>query len=68
MNPDLEESHYYHTIQYFNALVRQHGAKEVLDDLKMLDLLTYEALMLQLTENNKKKKQEAAIFRLNLWK
>lgn len=60
--PDLEESHYYHTIQYFNALIKQHGVKQVMDDLKLLDLLTYEAIVLQLSENERSKKPIAAIF------
>ena len=63
MTQDLEEAHYYHTIQYFNALIKKHGAKQVMDDLCMLDLLTYEALMLELSERSRKKVvRQAAIF------
>jgi hypothetical protein len=49
MNPselsDGEQAHYYHTLQYFNELVRVHGPKQVLEDLKNLDLTTYDSLL-----------------------
>jgi len=61
--PDWEESHYYHTIQDFNALVRSHGPKQVLDDLKNLDPLTYETIVVQCIATESKKKQTAAIFK-----
>ena len=60
--PDLEEAHYYHTIQYFNALIKQHGVKQVMDDLHLLDQLTYDDIVVQLTEN-KRKAPVAAIFK-----
>lgn len=59
-----EEAHYYHTIQYFNQLVRTHGAKVVLEDLKTLDLDTYDKLCYTLLEESvKKSRSVAAIFR-----
>jgi hypothetical protein len=62
--PDLEEAHYYHTIQYFNALIKKHGAKQVMDDLHMLDQLTYDDVVVYLTESKRKSRLPvAALFR-----
>ena len=64
MIPDLEEAHYYHTIQYFNALIKKHGAKQVMDDLHMLDQLTYDDIVVYLIERGRKSKLPiAALFR-----
>lgn len=40
----LEEAHYYHTIEDFNGLLEQYGAKQVLEDLRILSLTNYEDL------------------------
>lgn len=58
-----EEAHYIHTLQNFNALVREYGAKQVLEDLRSLDPLTYDTIVLQCIATGEKKKQIAAIFR-----
>jgi len=67
MNPSElrweEEAHYVHTLQYFNSLVKGHGAKQVLEDLRSLDPLTYDTIVLQCIATVEKKKQTAAIFR-----
>jgi hypothetical protein len=67
MNPQEmrweEEAHYYNTIQYFNALVRQHGAKQVLEDLKHLDLLTFDAIAVEFSCKQGKQKEIAALFK-----
>jgi hypothetical protein len=57
-----EEAHYIHTLQYFNALIRKHGAKQVLDDLKNLDLDSYAEVCYNVLQAQTKK-QAAAIFR-----
>lgn len=64
MNPQEmkweEEAHYFNTIQYFNALVRANGAKQVLEDLQHLDLTTYEELVKICLELGSEKKQKVA--------
>lgn len=57
-----EEAHYIHTIQYFNELIRKHGAKQVLEDLKNLDLDSYTEICYNVMQAQNKK-QAAAIFR-----
>lgn len=57
-----EEAHYYHTLQYFNELVRKFGAKRVVEDLKILDLTVYEDVV-QSIAKEEKKRPLAAIFR-----
>jgi len=67
MNPQEmkweEEAHYIHTIQYFVALMRQHGAQQVLEDVKILDLDIYNNLCYTVLQAETKKKREAAIFK-----
>jgi hypothetical protein len=58
-----EEAHYIHTIQYFVALMRQHGVKQVLDDVKILDLDIFNNLCYTVLQAETKKKREAAIFK-----
>lgn len=72
MNPQEmqweEEMHYIHTIQYFVALMRQHGAKQVLDDVRNIDLDTYNDLCYTVLQAETKKNREAAIFKRGLEK
>lgn len=68
MNPQElrweEEAHYFNTIQYFNALVRAHGAKQVLADLQHLDLTTYDELVkICLELGSEKKKKVSALLK-----
>jgi len=58
-----DEAHYYHTIQYFVALMRQYGTKQVLEDVKVVDLDTYNDLCYNVLQAETKKKATAAIFK-----
>jgi hypothetical protein len=60
---DWEEAHYIHTIQYFNELVRKHGAKQVLEDVRNLDLDTYDKLQYHIVGVDKKDKATAALLK-----
>lgn len=62
--PWEEEAHYVHTVQYFVALMRQHGVKQVLEDVKNLDLDIYNSLCYHVLQEKQKKTNEiAALFK-----
>lgn len=58
-----EEAHYIHTVQYFVALMKQHGVKQVLEDVKNLDLDIYDAICYNVLQAETKKKQTSVLLR-----
>lgn len=56
-----EECHYIHTLQYFNELLRTHGAKQVLEDLRNLDLTTYENFVTMVVRTQATDKKVSAL-------
>jgi hypothetical protein len=67
MNPselsDGEQAHYYHTLQYFNELLRVHGPEQILEDLMLLDLTTYDNLVQWIASGSKKKAKAVLLMR-----
>ena len=57
-----EESSYYHTLIAFNDLLRKN-IKGVLDDLKQLDLTTYEELVKTVEKEQGTEKKVAALLK-----
>lgn len=61
--PWEEEAHYVHTVQYFVALMRQHGVKQVLEDVKNLDLDIYNDLCYNVLQAETNKRKTAVLLR-----
>lgn len=59
--PEWEEAHYHHTIQYFNELLRRHGPKQVLEDMRILDLTTYENFVTMVVRMQQTEKKIASL-------
>ena len=58
-----EEAHYFHTLQAFNDLLRRGDIRAILNDLKALDLTTYEQLVVLYSQQAGQEKKVAAIFK-----
>jgi hypothetical protein len=58
-----DESHYYHTLLEFNDLLRKGDIRAILNDLKALDLTTYEQLVVLCSQQAGQEKKVAAIFK-----
>lgn len=58
-----DESHYYHTLLEFNDLLRNGDIRGVLNDLRILDLTTYEQFVTVVAERKETERQVAAIFK-----
>ena len=58
-----EEFNYHHTLFAFNSLLRNYPIGAILDDLKVLDIDSYEKLVDKIQNREKVDKQVAALFK-----
>ena len=58
-----EAAYYYDIITDLNLIIEQYGAQQVVDDLKILSLTSYEELVKIVMKADETKKQTAALLR-----
>lgn len=62
---DFEEAHYFHTIEDFSDLITHYGARQVLEDLRILSLTNYENLAKIVVRTEENQKRTAALLKPN---
>jgi len=62
INPN-EEYHYIHSLMSFNNLIRDYGPRQVLKDLKTLDLTNYEKLVTMVCKVDEIDRQTSVLFK-----
>lgn len=63
MRDMMEETHYVHTLIAFNKLLRDYGHKQVLKDLKTLDLTNYEKLVTMVRQADEIDRQTSVLLK-----